>query len=103
MQEAEVRSRLENAYGHLKKVRKDWRKEQREKDKQAARSAPSTPGKASAPSTPARASGSVPAKRATPAKKAAWVENYKEGVHTYSVLVFFILDVPDIPGQLPKW
>lgn len=40
MQEAAVRSRLENAYGHLKKVRKDLKKEQREKGKEASRAAP---------------------------------------------------------------
>ena len=37
MQEAAVRDRLENAYGQLKKVRKDWKKEHKEKERQAAR------------------------------------------------------------------
>ena len=54
MQEAEVRNRLENAYGHLKKVRKDLKKEQRDKGREASRAAPATPSRA-APSTPAKA------------------------------------------------
>ena len=37
MQEAAVRDRLENAYGQLKKVRKDWKKEHKEKERRAAR------------------------------------------------------------------
>ena len=37
MQEAAVRNRLEDAYGQLKKVRKEWKKEQKEKGRQAAR------------------------------------------------------------------
>lgn len=45
LQEAPVRNRLESAYGELKKVRKEFKKDVKEKERQAARG--SAPGSSS--------------------------------------------------------